>query len=170
MDSLEPIGDCDGGEDFDLKTIRTADINDKSVIRELVKGMLGDENPDEVAELVVEDFFLNNNYKVFVIEALGMVKGFGVIKFNPFEGGSGIAEIVWLGIGERDKRTGLGSRLVRYMEEFLKENNIRKIYIKTSVKNKDAICFWITKDYKFEARMLDFSLKSYDDYYLAKDI
>lgn len=164
------IGDCDGRGEFDLRAIRTADTNDKNVIRELVKGMLGDENADKVAELVVEDFFSNNNYRVFVIELLGIVTGFGVIKFNPFEGGSGIAEIVWLGIDKRNKRTGLGSKLVRYMEEFLKENSIRKIYVKTSVKNKDAICFWIMQSYKFEARMLDFSLKSYDDYYLAKDI
>jgi len=47
---------------------------------------------------------------------------------------------------------------------------IRKIYVETSVRNKPAICFWIMRGYKFEARMLDFSLESYDDYYLGKKI
>lgn len=47
---------------------------------------------------------------------------------------------------------------------------IRKIYVKTSVTNKPVICFWIVQNYKFEARMLDFSLESYDDYYLGKEI
>lgn len=107
---------------------------------------------------------------VYVVEVFNLVKGFGVVKFNPFEGGNGIAEIVFLGINSENKRTGLGSKLVQYLEQILKNNGIRKIYVKTSVSNKPAICFWIMQNYKFEARMLDFSLKSYDDYYLGKEI
>lgn len=153
-----------------LEIIRIANINDRYKIEELVKVMIGDEKLDEVAKSVVDDLFINSAYRVYVIEVLSSVKGFGVMKFNPFEGGNGIAEIAWLGIDKQNKRTGFGSKLVQYMEQILKENNIRKIYVKTSMKNKSAICFWIMQDYKFEARMLDFSLKSHDDYYLGKDI
>jgi ribosomal protein S18 acetylase RimI-like enzyme len=153
-----------------LGEIRFFNINDRSVIEDLVQVMIGDEKPDEVAKAVVEEFYSNNSYKVFVIEGLGLTKGFGVIKFNPFEGGNGIAEIVWLGVDKLYKRTGLGTKLVVFMEEYLKENNIRKVYVKTSTKNKSAICFWVMQNYKFEARMLNFSLKSYDDYYFGKDI
>ncbi len=133
--------------------------------------MLGDENADEVSKSLVDGFFMNSeSYIVYVIEVLNLVKGFCVIKFNPFEGGNGIVEIVFLGIDTDNKRTGLGTKLVQYLEQILKENSVRKIYVKTSVRNKPAICFWIMKDYKFEARMLDFSLDSYDDYYFGKEI
>lgn len=153
-----------------METIRAADIHDRNDIEKLIKVMLGDENTDEVAKSIVDDFFMNGAYNVYVIEVLNLVKGFGVIKFNPFEGGNGIAELVFLGINTENKRTGLGSKLVQYLEQILKQNGIRKIYVKTSITNKPAICFWIMQDYKFEARMLDFSLESYDDYYLGKGI
>ena len=112
----------------------------------------------------------SESYMVYVVEVLKLVKGFCVIKFNPFEGGNGIVEIVFLGINTEHKRAGLGTKLVQYLEQTLNENGIRKIYVKTSVRNKPAICFWIMQEYKFEARMLDFSLKSYDDYYFGKEI
>jgi N-acetylglutamate synthase-like GNAT family acetyltransferase len=153
-----------------METIRSANINDRQAIEELVKVMIGDENPDEVAKSVVDELLLGDAYKVFVIEILNSVRGFGVVKFNPFEGGNNIAEIVWLGIAKQNKRTGLGTKLVQQIEHFLRANNIRKVYVKTSVKNKPAICFWIMQDYKFEARMLDFSFNSLDDYYLGKNI
>ena len=153
-----------------METIRPGNIRDRSNIEELIKVMISDENPNEISKLVVDDFFTNSSYHVYVIEILNVVKGFGVIKFNPFEGGNGIAEFVWLGIDKDSKRAGLGSKLVQYLEQYSRENGIRKIYVKTSVTNKSAICFWIMQDYKFEARMLDFSLKSYDDYYLGKEL
>lgn len=154
-----------------MEIIRIADINDRYDIEKLIKVMLGDENPDEVSKSLVSDFFMNSeSYTVYVIEVLNLVKGFCVVKFNPFEGGNGIAEFVFLGIDTENKRIGLGTKLVQYLEQVLKENGVRKIYVKTSVRNKSAICFWIMQDYKFEARMLDFSLESHDDYYLGKEI
>lgn len=153
-----------------MESIRIADINDRNHIEKLIKVMLGDKEPEKMAKLLVDDFFLNSSYMVYVIEVLNLVKGFGVVKFNPFEGGNGIAEIVFLGIDTERKRTGLGCKLVHYFEQVLKDKGIRKVYVKTSVTNKPAICFWIMQNYKFEARMLDFSLKSYDDYYFGKEI
>jgi N-acetylglutamate synthase-like GNAT family acetyltransferase len=154
-----------------MEIIRVADINDRYDIERLIKLMLGDENPDEVAKSLVDGFFINStSYVVYVIEVLNLVKGFCVVKFNPFEGGNGIAEFVFLGIDTQNKRTGLATKLVQSLEQILKENGIRKMYVKTSVRNKSAICFWIMQDYKFEARMLDFSLESHDDYYFGKKI
>lgn len=154
-----------------MESIRIADIDDRNDIEKLIKVMLGDENPNEVAKSLIDGFFMNSaSYMVYVIEVLNLVKGFAVVKFNPFEGGNGIAELVFLGINAENKRTGLGTKLVQYLEQILRKNGVRKIYVKTSVRNKPAICFWIMQDYKFEARMLDFSLESYDDYYLGKEI
>lgn len=150
--------------------VRSIISEDKVRLVQLVKSMLGGENLEENAKLVVEDFYNNTQYKVFVIEELNIVNGFGVLKLESFEGANAVAEIVWLKIDDEHKRKGYGKKLILYMEQFAKENDIRKIYLKTGFDNKPAICFYIMQDYKFEARMLDFGWKGHDDYYLAKDI
>ena len=150
--------------------IRIAKSYDKEVLKDLVKVMLGNENVDEVAEEVVSEFYSNDIYNVFVIEVENVVRGFGVAKLNQFEGAENVGEIVWLSINKDYKRQGLASKLLKYIEEFAKEKGMRKIYIKTNVGNKAGVCFWIMQGYMFEARMLDFTAKSYDDYYLGKDI
>ena len=155
-------------EEAFMNKVRLADLNDKSRLIDLVKPMLGNENVDEIAKLVVEDFFNNTQYKVFVIEVSDKVNGYGVLKFDSFEGANGVAEIVWLGIDKQCKRKGYGKELINSIEQYAKDNGIRKIYLKTGISNKPAICFYIMQDYKFEARMLDFSEKNYDDYYLSK--
>jgi len=81
-----------------------------------------------------------------------------------------VAEIVWLKVEDEHKRKGYGKTLILFMEQYAKENNIRRIYLKTRIDNKVAICFYIMQDYKFEARMLDFGCKGHDNYYFAKDI
>jgi GNAT superfamily N-acetyltransferase len=150
--------------------VRSISLEDKVRLVQLVKTMLGDENLEETAKLVVEDFFNNTQYKVFVIEELNIVNGFGVLKFESFEGANAVAEIVWLKVDDEHKRKGYGKEIILFMEQYAKENDIRKIYLKTGIDNKSAICFYIMQDYKFEARMLDFGCKGHDDYYFAKDI
>ena len=152
------------------EVIRRIKEEDRKALEDLVKVMLGNENVEEVAEAVVSDFYSNDIYNTFVIEVESSVKGFGVIKLNQFEGAENVGEIVWLGVNKDDKRTGLGSKLVRYIEQVAKENGMRKIYIKTNVGNKVGVCFWIMQGYMFEARLLDFTAKSYDDYYLGNEI
>ncbi|WP_304519126.1 GNAT family N-acetyltransferase [Clostridium estertheticum] len=98
------------------------------------------------------------------------VVGFGVLKFDSFEGANGIVELGFLGIDKQHKRNALGTELVKYIEKYALESKIRKIYVKTSPNNNIANCFWIMQNHKFEARMRDFSFKSHDDYYLGKDI
>lgn len=152
------------------ESIRKIKKDDRKALEDLVKVMLGNENVEEVAEAIVSDFYSNDIYNTFVIEVEGLVKGFGVIKLNQFEGAENVGEIVWLGVNKDNKRKGLGSKLVRYMEQFAKDKGMRKIYIKTNVGNKVGVCFWIMQGYMFEARLLDFTAKSYDDYYLGKEI
>ena len=153
-----------------MKVIRKFNTNDREALEGLVKVMLGNEDVDEVAKEVVNEFYNNHIYNVFVIEIENSIKGFGVVKLNQFEGAENVGEIVWLGIDKKEKRKGLGTDLVRYIDTFAIENGMRKIYIKTNVGNKSGVCFWIMQDYKFEARMLDFTAKTYDDYYMGKDI
>lgn len=58
-----------------MESIRIADINDRYDIEKLIKVMLGDNDPDKIAKLLVDNFFLNNSYMVYVVEVLNLVKG-----------------------------------------------------------------------------------------------
>ena len=137
---------------------------------EFVKSMVRDSNPAEVAENVVNDFFEKKNMNTFMVEVEEKRIGFSVLKEEPFEGAPNVAEIVWLKVDEPYQRKGYGNRAVKYLEKFASEKDIRKVYVKTSSKNKQAVCFWIKAGYKFEARLLDFSYEGHDDYFLTKKL
>jgi len=154
-----------------MNVIRTANRKDNASLEQLIRVMIGDQNADDVAREIVQDFFANSQFTVFVYEEESQVKGFVVVKQESFEGANGVAEIVWLGIEQKYKRQGLGTLLVHHVEQYAIENGIRKLYIKTnSSKSKDAICFWIMQDYEFEARLLDFGWEGHDDYLLGKNL
>lgn len=73
--------------------IRQAIPADREILKRFVLNMIGDINREEVATEVVEDFYnLEQNY-VLVVEEQD-VQGFVVLKFEPFEGANGVAEIV----------------------------------------------------------------------------
>ena len=92
------------------------------------------------------------------------------MKDAPFEGARNVAEIVWLKIAGPYQRKGYGKKVVEYIEKFAAEKEIRKLYVKTSSENSSAVCFWIKADYKFEARLPDFSFANHIDYYLTKKL
>ena len=153
-----------------MVNIRNAYKGDKNKLIEFVKSMVGDSNPAEVAEKVVNDFFEKKNMNTFMVEVEEKRIGFFVLKEDPFEGADSVAEIVWLKIDEPYQRKGYGNRAVKYLEKFASKKDIRKVYVKTSSKNKQAVCFWIKAGYKFEARLLDFSYEGHDDYFLTKKL
>ncbi|PRX17817.1 ribosomal protein S18 acetylase RimI-like enzyme [Orenia metallireducens] len=153
-----------------MSNIRNASNDDRTKIINLIIDMIGDKNPEKVAKQVVNDLFENNKFKTLVILEQNIVAGFSVLKRDSFEGANRVAEIVWLAIDKKFRRIGLGNKLVDYIEEYAKREDIRKLYVKTSPNNKSAVCFWIMMDYQFEARMLDFSLNNLDDYYFGKKL
>lgn len=144
--------------------------HDKDTITKMIVEMLGNENPIEIAKEIVEGFYSTDQIKTIVVENQKELIGFSVANLNPFEGAPNIAEIVWHFISKAKRKIGFGMNLLNRMESYLKENGIRKNYIKTSVQSKDSVCFWIKQNYQFEARMKDFSGKGYDDYYMGKDL
>jgi ribosomal protein S18 acetylase RimI-like enzyme len=153
-----------------LVNIRSAESEDKERLIEFVISMVGDSNSVEVAKNVVDDFFENKKMNTFMLEKEEKIIGFSVFKEDPFEGADNVAEIVWLKIDKPFQRKGYGNKAVEYLEKFSSKKDIRKIYVKTSSENKQAVCFWIKEGYKFETRLLDFSFEGRDDYYLSKKI
>jgi len=159
------------GEEYNMNVFRIANREDTLSLVQLVKVMIGDQNSDDVARGIVQDFYANLQFTVFACEETSQIKGFAVLKQESFEGANGVAEIVWLGIEQKYKRQGLGTLLVHHVEQYAIENEIRKLYIKTNSSNtKDAVCFWIMQDYEFEARLLDFGWEWHDDYLLGKNL
>ncbi|MCD4714379.1 MAG: GNAT family N-acetyltransferase [Clostridiales bacterium] len=150
--------------------IRRGKIQDKDSIRKLVEMMIGDEDKEIVSNNVVEDLFKLEHFNIFVMETMNGISGYIVIKTNPFDGGGELGEIVFLGVDENSRNLGYGIELVKFVEDFARKENIRKLYVKTNPHNKKAVCFWINRDYQFEARMKDFSKLNIDDYYLGKEL
>mgnify|MGYP006296254091 CR=1 FL=1 len=153
-----------------MSKIRVAKKDDRTNIINLIVDMIGDTNPEKVAKQVTENLYKHNKYKTVVVLENNTVAGFGALKRDSFEGANRVAEIVWLAIDKKYRRKGLGKELVGYIEKQARRENIRKLYVKTSPRNKSAVCFWIMMDYQFEARMLDFSLADLDDYYFGKKL
>jgi len=150
--------------------IRKAKIEDKKTIINLISMMIGDEDKESTAKIVVEELYAFDCYHTFVLENESSIQGYIVLKTNPFDGGGNLGEIVFLGVDKGARKKGHGSDLVAFIENYARELNMRKLYIKTSPLNKQAVCFWINRDYQFEARMIDFSGINIDDYYLGKVI
>ena len=152
-----------------LIKIRQVISADREILKRFVSNMIGDINCEEVAAEVVEDFYSHEQYYVLVVEEQD-VQGFAVLKFEPFEGANGVAEIVWLGVGQQYRRHHVGTNLIKQIEDYATAKGVRKVYIKTSPGNKIAVCFWIIQGYRFEARLLDFGGKGFDNYLLGKDL
>ena len=150
--------------------IRLAGRPDEKHITNLVKTMIGDNNPDQVASDVVQDLFENNKFLIFVVDNTLDILGFGVTKLEPFEGANGVAEIVWLGVQSQYRKQGLGALIVMHIEQHIVKQGIRKLYVKTNSDNVHAACFWIKQNYKFESRLLDFGGQRNDYYLFGKEI
>jgi len=148
--------------------IREVKPQDRPVLVELVSMMIGDSNREEVANIIVDDFYTNVLFTTFVSEAEGKVTSYLSYKREPFEGSNQVGEIVFLGTKESSRKQGHGHNLVKHIEEFSKTKGIRKLYVKTSPANTRAVCFWIKNGYQFEARMKDFSCDNVDAYFLGK--
>lgn len=153
-----------------MSDIRFAEMKDKDRLCSLIQTVVGDENCKDVTMQIVNDLFENEHYKTFALEVQNRVEGVGVVKLKSFEGADDVAEIVWLAVDCKHRRSGFGKQLVHFMEDFSLGQQIRKVYVKVNTKNKLAVCFWIMQGYSFEARLLDFGSKGWDYYLLGKEI
>jgi len=150
--------------------IRNIKDSDKQSLTKLVSMMIGDSDRDEVANEVVNDFYNNKLFVTIVTENEGKVNGYLSYKSEPFEGGNSVGEIVFLGVDNDSRKQGIGKELVTHIEHFSKEKNIRKLYVKTSPQNINAVRFWVKQGYEFEARLKDFNAEDYDAYLMGKKL
>ena len=150
--------------------IRKIEISDRRSLVKLVSMMIGDSNIEEVANSIVDDFYGNKLFSTFIAESNKEIQGYVAYKRESFEGANKVGEIVFLGVEECFRKQGCGRELATYVEEYAKNEGIRKLYVKTSPSNKRAVCFWIKQEYQFEARLKDFSIDDHDAYFMGKRI
>jgi len=81
-----------------------------------------------------------------------------------------VAEIGWIAVLPEYQRRGLGSALIKRMEQYAKKEGIRKAYVEPSVENEIAIHFYIHNGYKPEAMRKDWYRDGEDSVILGKHL
>jgi [ribosomal protein S18]-alanine N-acetyltransferase len=91
------------------------------------------------------------------------IAGFILSEENP-----PLAHIITLDVSESHRRQGLGSELVKEMEEHLRFQGVRSVLLETSVENQSAIAFWEHHGYRTEAVLKRYYLGRTDAYEMRK--
>jgi len=117
--------------------IRKLIRNDRDKIQEILIDT-NNFNDDEITiaiELI--DAYLNNpdqkDYEIFTDEEDGNINGYICIGPRPLT--EGTYDLYWIAVNPKIQSKGVGSRLVKYIEEHLKLLNGRLVLIETSGKD-----------------------------------
>ncbi|MEM0357422.1 MAG: GNAT family N-acetyltransferase [Candidatus Bathyarchaeia archaeon] len=145
--------------------IRQATIKDLSAIKVLIK------NNDEIVNEDLEALFTvknpNEEYKMFVAEDDGKVIGFSRVHFYKWNR-SAYAINLLVDVGCR--RRGVGTLLLKAMEDFAREKEARVLMFDTAVDNVPALNLYLKNGF----RVCGYNDKLYESgktaVYLAKEL
>jgi len=79
-----------------------------------------------------------------------------------------LAHIITLDVAESHRRLGLGSALLREMEEHFRYRGIQSVLLETSVENGTGVAFWDHHGYRTEAVLKRYYLGRVDAYEMRK--
>jgi [ribosomal protein S18]-alanine N-acetyltransferase len=91
------------------------------------------------------------------------IVGFILAEKNP-----PLAHIITLDVGGEKRRTGLGSALLKEMEEHFWHDEIRSVLLETAVDNASGIAFWKHHGYRTEAVLKRYYLGKVDAFEMRK--
>lgn len=137
--------------------------------REKIKQILTETNnftPEEI-KIAVEliDIYLKdkeqNDYEIFVDEKEGEVLGYICIGPRPLT--EGTYDLYWIAVNPAIQSKGIGSSLIKFMEDHLKRKNGRLILIETSGKES------YEKERKFYEKNFYKELVNIKDFYKVND-
>ena len=133
--------------------------------RNIIEGILqdtGNFNADEIKiamELV--DLYVNEpdqkDYEIFVdADESGVINGYVCIGPRPLT--TGTYDLYWIAVNPNVQSKGIGSRLISYIEEYLKGKSARLILIETSGKPsyEKERKFYLKNSYKELVEIQDF--------------
>jgi len=148
-----------------LLTIRVATLKDLPCIIELEKRNGQTLNEDLRAFFKVKN--PNEKYRFFVAEDDGKIVGYSRIHLYRWNNS---AFIISLLVDSEHRRKGIGTRLLRAMEDFAKENKARVLMFDASPDNAPALQLYFKNGF----RICGFNDKIYRDgkiaLYLAKEL
>jgi [ribosomal protein S18]-alanine N-acetyltransferase len=109
-------------------------------------------------------YFLNlPSADCLVAEDGKKISGFVLSEENP-----PLAHIITLDIAETYRRQGVGSALLREMDEHFVFRGVQSVLLETSVENQSGIAFWQHHGYRTEAVLKRYYLGRIDAYEMRK--
>jgi ribosomal-protein-alanine N-acetyltransferase len=91
------------------------------------------------------------------------IVGFVLSEENP-----PLAHIITLDVAEKHRRQGVGTAMLRQLEENLALRGVRSILLETATDNEAAVAFWKRHGYRIEATLKRYYLRQIDAYEMRK--
>ncbi len=121
--------------------IRKASTGDAIQLQVLNKKFNGDYGV--TAQMIEDSLTYNDREEVFAAEADGKVVGFCCAQiFQSFCYGENYAEITEIYVDDSCQNTGIGTKLITHVEEYLRSMNIRSLVLCTGENNHTAQAFY----------------------------
>ena len=79
-----------------------------------------------------------------------------------------LAHIITLDIAATHRRKGVGSALLREIEEHFAYQGVQSVLLETAVDNESAVAFWQRHGYRIEATMKQYYLRRIDAHEMRK--
>ncbi|MFH1055499.1 MAG: GNAT family N-acetyltransferase [Candidatus Altiarchaeota archaeon] len=99
------------------------------------------------------------DFRFLVAEVDGTLLGFiGCL----YQTAVGRAELGPLGVDEAYQGYGIGSALREAMFRFLKENGIRRVFVKVKANNSKAVNFFLKEGFNYEAYLRGYTMEGED--------
>ena len=124
--------------------IREATKQDFPAICILMKNELGYPNLDEYETMKrLESFSSNSDMATFVAVTEGVIAGFvGIGKIVAYEIDGDYTQILALAVSDKARRMGIGTALIKCVEEWSLSRGIKDIYVRSNEKRQDAHAFY----------------------------
>ena len=79
-----------------------------------------------------------------------------------------LAHIITLDVSERQRRSGVGTALLRQLESNLSARGVRSVLLETAIDSEAAVAFWQRHGYRIEATLKRYYLGRIDVYEMRK--
>ncbi len=93
------------------------------------------------------------------------IAGFILAEENP-----PLGHIITLDVADRYRRGGVGTMLLREMEQHFAFQGVQSVLLETSVENKSGIAFWERHEYRTEAVVKKYYLGKIDAFEMRKKL
>jgi [ribosomal protein S18]-alanine N-acetyltransferase len=93
------------------------------------------------------------------------IVGFILAEKNP-----PLAHIITLDVAADERRSGLGSALLKEIEEHFRHDEVRSVLLETAVDNESGIAFWEHHGYRTEAVLKRYYLGKVDAFEMKKKL